>query len=89
SGYFIKACMDAMGVNQNYLFKWKNDLVRPPTYIELAKLAAFLERPVEIFIYGKEEEPHVKIPVKDYKATAEAIRNLAEAQLTHINKKVV
>ncbi len=89
SGYFIKACTDAMGVNENYIYKWKKNIVRPPSYIELAKLAAFLERPIEIFIYGKEEEPHVKVPLEEYKASLEMIKDLSESQLQKIRKQIV
>lgn len=89
SPYTAYQVLDHIGVHVSYLSKWANEITRPPSYIEVVKLANFLGRPVELFLYGKEQEPYVKITKTEYEGRLESIIDIASEALKKSEKQTV
>ncbi|MDZ7658024.1 helix-turn-helix transcriptional regulator [Fodinibius sp.] len=61
--------LESAGLSVQYLSRWAEDAnhpVRPPSYMELAKMAEKLDKPVETLMYDDGGEPFVMIPKKRY-----------------------
>jgi transcriptional regulator with XRE-family HTH domain len=72
-----------------YLSRWRNNDVRPPYYNEIAKIANILDRPVEIFIYGYLDEPHVKVPLNEFRNYLVGIESKTRQQIERIQERII
>lgn len=71
--------LEYAGIHKQYLSKWKKDYGRKPYYNEVARLADYFDKPVEVFIYS-DRDPQVHIAKDKFHQLLEAIDQITENQ---------
>lgn len=75
SPHTLTDVLEYAGIPAPYISMWRNQTGAPrraPYYHELAKVAEFLNKPVEVFIYA-DRDPYVHIRKDEYQAMLENI----------------
>ena len=82
-GKYPTHALEHAGIHKQYLSKWKKDYGRKPYYNEVAKLAEFFDKPIDVFVYS-DRDPQVHIDKEKFDQLLESIQQITDTQKTDI-----